>query len=480
MNPETSGTEHIDFKVSDENPYVATEAPSVGLDKDPRFQTIRAELITAWEQTHGESILSGQGQDYLFGETAVHQRGQEPISIDQRVEAVFKERFPEDAAAYAVKEKTRVYADPHQDPQIRQTEERITKAINKSVSDARNGKLGRIAAKDAQGGDFWDRMSMAENLHTWASFVMSYPEKAAAYRDIMPQIERALSWQESRAPKPKEYMPEANIDQVIDTLLETHRQQLEKKTNDIVVERDRLEVLPFVKGEIMGDVTVPDENFKTQVVDTDLIVGSVQFSFADWSGNPDETDQRNALIEAIATDFIADAKVGTTKSVQRAFDTRNSLSVKLGRIDGPEGPIYIAKDGSHRIAASKLAEMPKVLAKVETWSERKNVKTKSAARADEWAKLIERGLVAGIVEKTSTGEFALKVEQQILPWCTAKQGDFTKSNLAYYSIYPEAFKNIKSLKDGKPLPEAIFLDKTGYFLNLFLYRPQEFATQVKS
>lgn len=57
--------------------------------------------------------------------------------------------------------------------------------------------------------------------------------------------------------------------------------------------------------------------------------------------------------------------------------------------------------------------------------------------------------------------------------------DFVKTNDAYEHVHPGAFKDIKSLKDGKPIPEAVFLDKTGFLLTLFLYRPAEFETQME-
>ncbi len=482
MNPENSGAEHVDFRASGENPYSAIGAPSAGLDKDPRFQAIRAELVNAWEKTNDKPILSSQGQDYLFGDASSYQRGQEPVSIQKRVEAVFRERFPENFQAYEQKEKTRVYDDPSQDPAVRAVEVKITEAVNKDVNEARTGRYARIAANDHQ---LWDRMWIAESTSAWGAFAILYPEKAAAYRNRISFIDRALDRHAPQEAKPAvrvietPKVPETPTDMALETVAQTHYEHVTQKNTEIVVERERLEVLPYVKGNILADLTVPEPQTAEQVVDTKLVAGSVQFSFNSWSGNPDEKDERNGLIETIATDFIADAKSRSDKSVRRAFDTRGTLSVTLGRVEGPEGPMYIAKDGSHRIAAAKLAEMPKVLAKVENWRECRTVKTKSASQAEWWNKLIERGLMVGAIE-TNNGESVLTIERQVLPWCTASQSEFLKSSLAYYHLYPETFKKMKSLKDGKPLPEAIFLDKSGYFLNLFLYRPKEFATQVKN
>lgn len=445
-----------------------------GLEHDPRLESIKKELVAEWQKTTGKDMLSGDGQDYLFGDPSAWQRGERPVPFMQRAKEVFAQRFPEDAKAYEQNETKRIYTDPQQDPLVKQLEEQITAAVNKSVNEARSGKWGRIATREVNESGFWDRMRMSESGGRWAGFAALYPEKAAAYANTIPELKGVLDrqsrWQHAQTQAYEQTSvpaPEAA------TTIESR---------EIVADRMRLKELPYLKSDVLNDGFEPSGEVETLTVNNQEIVGSVQASFTDWSGNPDERDERNALIETIAHDFIKDAKNGnaeTGPSIERAFGAGTNFPVVLARIEGPQGPVFIAKDGSHRIAASKLAELPKVPAKVESWRERKTMTTQSSTRASEWNKLIERGLVKGSVQPTETGGFVLTIEKQALPWAATSLADFVKTNDAYEHVHPGAFKDIKSLKDGKPIPEAVFLDKTGFLLTLFLYRPAEFETQME-
>src|SRR3989344_4126422 len=143
-----------------ETPEAPKSELAEGLDKDPRVETIRTELIESWKKSNGKDILSAEGQDFLFGDPTAWKRGERPTTVEQGAQKVFAERFPQDAQAYAEKEKTRVYDNPADDPAIREIEETITLITNRDVEQTQKGMWGQAAAKEASGmgyGDAWNR-----------------------------------------------------------------------------------------------------------------------------------------------------------------------------------------------------------------------------------------------------------------------------------------------------------------------------------
>lgn len=169
-----------------------------GLDKDPRLGTIKNELVEDWKQATGKDILSAEGQDFQFGDSTAWKRLEEPITLEQRAQSVFAERFPEDAQAYAEKEKTRIYENPADDPAIKEVEKNITRITSQDVTQTQKGMQGETAAKEASGmgyGGVWDKNFNRVNIQQWDNFLRLYPEKAAAYRDKFESIKRAFDMQ---------------------------------------------------------------------------------------------------------------------------------------------------------------------------------------------------------------------------------------------------------------------------------------------
>lgn len=170
-----------------------------GLDKDPRIEGIRTELIESWKQSTGKDILSAEGQNYLFGDPTAWKRGERPMTVEQRAQRVFADRFPEDAKKYAEKEKTRVYENPADDPAIREVEETITRITNRDVEQIQKGMWGESAARESSGmgyGDVWTREFNRVYMQQWDNFLSRYPEKAEAYRDKFEPIKIAFDRQE--------------------------------------------------------------------------------------------------------------------------------------------------------------------------------------------------------------------------------------------------------------------------------------------
>jgi hypothetical protein len=182
-----------------ETPETLKTELAEGLEKDPRFEAIKKELIEHWKQSTGKDIFSPEGQDFLFGDPTAWKRGERPITIEERAQRVFAERFPEDAKRYAEKEKTRVYENPADDPAIKEVEETIIRITNRKVKQIEEGMWGEAAAKRASGmgyGDTWREVFIMEEMRAWDNFLWQYPEKAQAYRDTFEPIKRAFEGQE--------------------------------------------------------------------------------------------------------------------------------------------------------------------------------------------------------------------------------------------------------------------------------------------
>lgn len=121
-----------------------------GMENDPRISTIKQELTRAWELLHGSrfdkaGILSGDFQEYIYGNPADLKQGKNPASLDDRAKQVFRERFPDDARAYDEQEKVKIYDDPNQDPSLKSVEEEILRRTNTDpeVNQART-KYGEV------------------------------------------------------------------------------------------------------------------------------------------------------------------------------------------------------------------------------------------------------------------------------------------------------------------------------------------------
>lgn len=180
-------------------PEVAKPELAEGIDKGPRVEAIRTELIESWKQSNGQDILSAEGQDFLFGDPTALKRGERPMTAEQRAQKVFAERSSEDAQAHAEKEKTRIYENPADDPAIRELEENIIRITNQDVAQTQKGMWGEAVAKETSGMGYrgvWDRNFNRVNMQQWDNFLSRYPEKAAAYREKFEPIKRAFERQE--------------------------------------------------------------------------------------------------------------------------------------------------------------------------------------------------------------------------------------------------------------------------------------------
>ncbi len=238
--------------------------------------------------------------------------------------------------------------------------------------------------------------------------------------------------------------------------------QRAKKPID-VENRVTLSAEAYLPAQDAGDLTNgsgTDLGFHS--VENDKIVGSVSLAFDNWGS---EYESRSGRVEGVAKELAA----GSDAGLEQVFHAEDpNQRIKLKEIAGPDGPLFIVKDGTHRVAATKLAEMPRVLAQIESASTPDHLTTKDRLKADDWQKMIDQGIIDGKVAEKPDGSFELNVDKQVLPWAGLDRNSLIKVSKIYKQKYPGALQNLKNLKTGKDLPKEIFLDETKVALNFYL------------
>jgi len=228
---------------------------------------------------------------------------------------------------------------------------------------------------------------------------------------------------------------------------------------ELELRKEALKNLPYIESKNTQEVTnwrdAVSEGFK-EVEVTD-IVGSVSGAFTNWST---EYEMRSGRIVDVAQSLIK----GNNFAVDRVFHINEAPHerIKLLRLSGPKGDIYIVKDGTHRVAGAKLAEVKQIPAEIENITEATKAKTLDLLRKFEWEKAIQNGLIDGeVTEEMVNGEkvYELKIKKQVLPWADLSLDNFVKMNQAYEIAHPGALDEIKSLNLGLVIPKSVLLDQ---------------------
>lgn len=92
----------------------------------------------------------------------------------------------------------------------------------------------------------------------------------------------------------------------------------------------------------------------------------------------------------------------------------------------------------------------------------KKLFSRQVTEKDWWEELIEMGLVRGKIEKSKGLEtyYRLQIKKAVVPLVVEGASyKFFKFNKVYEGIYPQAFSNIRSLRDGSKIPQAVFTNE---------------------
>lgn len=218
--------------------------------------------------------------------------------------------------------------------------------------------------------------------------------------------------------------------------------EVEQKTDrkiNVTVLKERhqaMKKLPYINAFALTE-NYSGEPIGREEVLTSTIVATPRLE--DWSDDGYHKDWAKgelSSIEAMSVDLANDPD----KFWQE------SGPVKLTKVNGPKGSLYGVEDGSHRVAAAKLADVLEIPAEVGDLTDRKEFSTPDEVTKSWWEALIYRGVIKGRIEERDSW-FYLKLEETPeLSWITRTRKHFTEINKIYQQVYGEdAFAEVKSV-----------------------------------
>lgn len=127
--------------------------------------------------------------------------------------------------------------------------------------------------------------------------------------------------------------------------------------------------------------------------------------------------------------------------------------IKLIAIIGPQGPMYTVRDGTHRVAGAKAAELARIPCEVQAQKYPSEQLTRSLDEVADWERKISRGLIVGTieVEKDSVGDdlYVLHTISEVLPWMRiTSQAKFLKISQMYEKLYPGSLDKLSIPRDA--------------------------------
>jgi len=219
----------------------------------------------------------------------------------------------------------------------------------------------------------------------------------------------------------------------------------------------------FVNGIGLGDYVAHSKENRSssfEMIPLDKIVSTVSPVFENWNH---EYGGRIGRKKEILSDFQYDPK----KATERVFHPNEPTEqIKVLVIHGPAGDLYIVKDGSHRIGASKLMGFQEVPVQVIESEVPKRVSTVDSGTKFAWETAIKAGLIKGNIEESQDEErslYTLQIEESVLPWATLSFVDFTAINEYYEKLHPGVFDNIMNLNTGEVIPKDVFIRPLGLY-----------------
>jgi len=194
-------------------------------------------------------------------------------------------------------------------------------------------------------------------------------------------------------------------------------------------------------GKSIGQEKVPTE----RIIATPRLRNWADEYHKDW-GKGELTSVENLSVQI---NKEGDEFWGKTRTQQQ------QQPIKLTKISGPKGPIYAVEDGSHRVAAAKLAGVSEIPAEVEDLTNRREFSTSDEIdQKSWWEALIYRGAIKGKIEKRGPNYHLTLEETSELPWVLQGRDRFVNTNRVYQQVYGE-----EALTEVKSVPQEILHDR---------------------
>ena len=508
---------------------VQADNQPTSLSDDPDYKRIKDELNQTWLERTGVKPLSGDHQDYMFGNPI----DQNETTLVQDAENAFREQFADRAAEYDRNERVKAYDNINSDPAFQQVQIDITERTNS------DSQVRALLKTGGDGGDTWNRINLREHIHGMNGFARQYPEKAQAYADrwntfvgVHPEIssmntaqwntwceqhpgafnamsdyrnmaravEHVKRQQETHQSSSRVHETESKIDEIRTMIglagnksetepnspLTRDKQRLSDLQLEDVVSEVRMSVpaelltadrealsalqkelsnLPYVPGQDAREILGRDGENEGVMV---VDTDAIVGSVSPaFRDWSTEYESRKGRIVDVAQEILK----GTPESIEHVFHiTDPAHGVKLKKISGPKGDLFFVADGTHRVAGSKLARLTELPAQVENMTELSELRTTDSALKSQWDLRIKKGFIRGKVEETTTPSgdktYNLKIDSQVLPWMSLPQSKLTKLSTFYLDRYPNSLDDIRSFTTGEIIPKEALLNQDA--MNLYL------------
>lgn len=234
----------------------------------------------------------------------------------------------------------------------------------------------------------------------------------------------------------------------MDTVVEqTEVEQKTDKKVDVTALKEKhqaMKELPYIKTFALTENYSGESTGQEQVLTSTIVATPGLKDWSDDGYHKDWAKDGLSSIEAMSVDLAKDPD---------KFWQEGSL-VKLTKVNGPKGPLYGVEDGSHRVAAAKLADVLEIPAEVEDLTDRREFSTPDEVTKSWWEALIYRGVIKGKIEERDSW-FYLKLEETPeLSWVTRTREHFTEINEIYRQVYGE-----EALAEVESVPQGILFSK---------------------
>ncbi len=220
----------------------------------------------------------------------------------------------------------------------------------------------------------------------------------------------------------------------------------------------------FLVDTTHGISTEPDFHW----VETEKIVGR-PFGSRYENGWSFEYDNRKGRAVTVAKEIstLLETENNSQKHeiIEHIFHPDNKMQrIKLDKIQGPSGPMYSVRDGTHRLAGIMTAGLEKIPCDVHKMKYPLENRTNDEYVANTWKEKINLGLIQGKVEMLNDGgqKYRLIVEREVLPWIrTQSQHQLIEISLMYEQLYPNSLDNLEIPRDAliDPIANNYFMDK---------------------
>lgn len=448
-----------------EDPKYADLASS--LSTDPDYRTIydeidRAHKMDVFGTTDFKSIPNDQFMELANSPKNLSFGSRERA---KKAKSKFRKLHADKAQRYSAREQIRVYQDP--DGVINPWKDPAIQALREPDN--------RYQVER------WDLALQR--------FSRMYPDKAKAYASVIPELRTA-------AASVTENMTGTNVPRV-DTVRATdnvqsgesgrqvqkaeenvrvveHRsvtsgqeiqQALQKQIpvemsqmNDNILDqrRQKLAERPILSSGALRDAAVGASEQPTFAwVRTDKIVGMAQIRSGGWSS---EIEARKGRVVKVAREIIESGE--HPENTEHIFHAdKKSERIKVTAISGPNGPMYLVDDGTHRVSGAMVAGLTEIPCDVSEIRYPINQTTTDSGEALDWQNKIRLGLIDGSVEEYTSPNGVkmnrLTVKSETVPWIrTHSQADLIKVSLVYEKLYPGSLDKLKIPRDALVDPIA--------------------------